>query len=130
MPRLIIIMSMLLLFCSNALAQRERDWVLLGERTVSFRVERDVVNVNQTEDWFRNRSFRTLYIVAGRNDVFMSSIRVVYLNGYSEDFRVDRLIRDGEQLPIDLRGERSYIRQVEMIYRSRPNFRGEAVVRV
>ena len=71
-----------------------------------------------------------LHFVAERNDVHMMSIRLVYLNGFGEDFRVDRLIRQGEDLPLDLRGERSFIRRIEMVYRSRPDFRGEAVIKV
>jgi hypothetical protein len=43
---------------------------------------------------------------------------------------VDRLIRRGESLPVDLRGERSYLRRIEMTYRSRPDFRGRATIRV
>jgi hypothetical protein len=109
---------------------REREWILLGERNVSFRVDRDVVRMNQPEDWFRTRRFRALHLVADRNDVYFMAVRLVYLNGFAEDFRVDRLVRDGEELPIDLRGERSFISQIEMVYRSRPDFRGEAVIRV
>jgi hypothetical protein len=33
-------------------------------------------------------------------------------------------------MPLDLRGERSYLRRIEMTYRSRPSFRGQAVVKV
>src|SRR5581483_9636921 len=117
---------------SDALAQRRDrgDWVLLGEQRVGFRVDRDVINISQGEDWYRERRFRELHFIAERNDIHMISIRLVYFNGFAEDFRVDRLIRDGEDLPIDLRGDRSYIRRIEMIYRSRPDFRGEAVIRV
>ena len=60
----------------------------------------------------------------------MMSIRLVYFNGFGEDFRVDQLIRQGDDLPIDLRGERSFIQRIEMVYRSRPNFRGQAVIKV
>jgi hypothetical protein len=130
------------MLASNALAQRfdrDRDdrrgglnpeWVLLGEKSVGFRVDRDVINIGHGEDWYRERRFRMLQFVADRNDVHMMSIRLVYMNGYGEDFRVDRLIRQGDSLPLDLRGERSYIRRIEMVYRSRPDFRGEAVIRV
>jgi hypothetical protein len=106
------------------------EWVLLGEKSVGFRVDRDVINIEQSEDWYRDRRFRQLRFVAERNDVHMMSIRLVYHNGFGEDFRVDRLIRQGEDLPLDLRGDRSYIRRIEMIYRSRPDFRGEAVIKV
>jgi hypothetical protein len=114
-----------------AAQRRDRgDWVLLGEQRVGFRVDRDVIRINQPEDWFRTRAFRMLQFLAEGNDVHMMSIRLVYLNGYGEDFRVDRLIRQGETLPLDLRGDRSYLRQIEMVYRSRPDFRGEAMIRV
>jgi hypothetical protein len=124
----------------DAMAQRrDRDdwrrghraeWELLGEQRVGFRVDRDVIRINQSEDWYRTRAYRTLHFMAEGNDVHMMSIRLVYMNGFAEDFRVDRLIRDGQDLPIDLRGERSFLRQVEMIYRSRPGFGGQAVIRL
>lgn len=127
-------------FATDAFAQRfdreerrryrEREWVFLGEKRVGFRVDRDVVRINQPEDWYRTRSFRSLHLVADRNDVYFLGIELIYLNGYSERFRVDRLVRDGEDFPIDLRGERSFIRDIVMTYRSRPDFRGEAVIRV
>jgi hypothetical protein len=107
-----------------------RDWLLLGEQRVGFGVDRDAIRINQSEDWFRTRAFRTLHFVAEGNDIHMMSVRLVYMNGFAEDFRVDRLIREGEQLPIDLRGERSYLRQVEMVYRSRPGFGGHAVLKL
>jgi hypothetical protein len=119
-----------MLLISTGHAQINREWVLLGQQSVGFGVDRDVVNIGQSEDWYRNRSFRALHFVAERNDVHMMSIRLVYLNGYAEEFRINRLIRQGRELPIDLRGERSYLKQIEMVYRSRPNFRGEAVIRV
>ena len=108
----------------------ERGWVALGEKVVGFGVDRDVINIGQSEEWFRNRAFRSLHLVAERNDVHMMNLRIVYLNGVAEDLRVDRLIRAGTDLAVDLRGDRSYIARVEMTYRSRPNFRGQAVVRV
>jgi len=109
---------------------RERGWELLGEKTVGFRVDRDVINLSQSEDWFRDRRYRALHFLAGGNDIYMIGIRLVYFNGFGEDFRVDRLIRQGEDLPMDLRGERSYLARIEMTYRSRPDFRGEAIIRV
>jgi len=121
---------LLMLLISTVQAQRNPEWILLGEQSVGFGVDRDVVNINQSEDWFRSRSFRALHLVAERNDVYVIAIRLVYLNGYAEDFRIDRLIPQGGQLPIDLAGERSYIKQIEMIYRSRPDFRGQALIKV
>jgi hypothetical protein len=119
-----------LLMLGPAQAQGRGDWVLLGEKTVGFGIDRDIITIGQSEDWFRTRSFRTLHFAAERNDVHMISVRLIYFNGHTEEIRIDRLIRAGSDLPVDLRGERSFLRQIEMIYRARPNFRGQAVVRV
>ena len=107
-----------------------RGWVPLGEQTVGFGIDRDVINVGQSEEWFRERAFKALHFIAERNEIHMMSVRVVYLNGFDEEIRIDRLIPVGSDLAVDLPGERSYIRQIEMTYRSRPSFRGQAVVKV
>ena len=108
----------------------DRSWLLLGEKSVGFAVDRDVINVSRSEDWFRDRAFRMLHFVAENNDVHMLSIKLVYFNGHTENIRIDQLIRAGGQLPVDLRGDRSFLRRIEMSYRSRPSFRGQAVVKV
>jgi hypothetical protein len=107
-----------------------RGWVLLGEQSVGFTQDRDVINVNQSEDFYRDRRFRTLHFVVDGNDIYFNAVRLVFMNGYSEEIRVDRLVPAGTDTPLDLRGDRSYIRQIEMSYRSRPNFSGRAVMRV
>ena len=75
------------LLLQPAAAQRDRDRrpdrpdaaevdreVLLGEKSVGFRVDRDTINIGQSEDWFRNRSFRSLRFHADRNDVHMMAL--------------------------------------------------------
>src|SRR5690606_41809492 len=46
------------------------------------------------------------------------------------DLKVDRTIHAGSQLLVYLCGERSYLRRIEMIYRSSLSFRGQAVIKV
>jgi len=104
--------------------------VLLGEKTVGLSVDRDVINMSHDEDWFRSRAFRNLHIMAERNDVYLLALRLVYFNGFTEDIAVDKTIRTGSQMAVDLRGERSFLRRIELTYRARPSFRGDAVVRV
>lgn len=106
------------------------SWQLLGQQSIGFGVDRDVIRVGQSEDWYRNRGFDRLHFVAENNEVHMISIRVVYLNGHAEDYRVDRLIRTGGDLAVDLPGRRSYIREIEMVYRGRSGFGGRSVVSV
>lgn len=106
------------------------DWVLLGEKTVGFRIDRDVIRIGHNEDWYRERAFRRIHLVAERNDIHLMSVRLVYMNGFGEDFPVDQLLRDGQDQVIDLRGDRRYLQQIELVYRSRPNFEGRAVMKV
>lgn len=116
-----------LMIALPASAQRaQRDWVLLGQQEVGFMVDRDVINVER-----EGIRFSQLRIEAERNDVYLISLRLVYQNGFAEDFRVDRELKAGlEAFPVDLRGERSYLRRIEMVYRARPDFRGRAIVRI
>lgn len=118
-----------LLVIPPAQAQRDPDWVFLGEQLVG-KVERDVINIGQSEDWFTNRWFRALYFVAERTDVYLMAIRLVYINGYTEDLRIDEFIPRGDRLEVRLGGDRSYLKSIEMIYRARPELRGEAVIKV
>lgn len=127
--RMLAVIGLITALSASAMA-RQPDWQLLGEKSVGFLVDRDVINVGQTADWYANRAFKALHFQVERNDVHFDTIELVYLNGYAETINVDRLVRAGEEVPIDLRGERSYIKQIGMRYRSRPNFRGQAVVRV
>jgi hypothetical protein len=127
---------------ANAIAQRwdrderrdrdgdRREWVLLGERAVNFRVDRDAIEIGHADDWWRNRGFRRLHLIAERSDIHLLSLRLVYANGYAEDIEVDRLIRDGQDQRIDLRGERKYLQRIEFVYRSRRSFEGRAIMKV
>ena len=126
----VTIAFLLLLQPAHAQRDRDGDWELLGQKRVGFDVDRDVIDIGQPEEWFRNRAYRALRFEAERGDVHMIGIRLVYLNGHSENLRIDRQIRAGDRLPVDLRGDRSYLKQIEMTYRSRANARGEAVIKV
>lgn len=119
----------LMLLALPAQAQKS-DLVLLGEKSVGFLADRDVIEIGKSEDWFRDRAFTQLHFAAERNDLHLLALKIVYLNGHAEEIRVDKTIRAGRQLAVDLRGSRSYLRRVEMVYRSRPSFRGQAIIKV
>ncbi len=64
-----------------------------------------------------------------RNDVLLLSLRVVYEHGPPDDFDVKNHLRAGsETRPLDLRGERRAIKQIELVYTSIPSFKGAATV--
>lgn len=106
-------------------------WVPLGSKSVGFLVDRDVLQISHNEDWFRREGpFRTLRFTAEGNDIHINSIRVVYLNGFAENFTVNQLLRARQSISLDLRGERSFLRQIEFVYRSRLSFKGLATLRI
>lgn len=99
-------------------------WDELGCKKVGFLIDRDVIPVGRQEG-----RFRAIRLRVEDNRVHMMDLRVVYTNGAPDDIAVREEIRAGGQTrPLDLRGERRAIRQIEMVYRSQPSLRGMATV--
>ena len=101
------------------------EWVRLGDRSVGFRSDHDSIHVGRHEG-----KFKRLKLLIRRNDIKLNSIKIVFGNGEAEEVVFDRHIRDGGEAEIDLphgwhRGRS--IREVELRYHSRPDFRGEAI---
>jgi hypothetical protein len=111
---------------ADAQRRPERGWELLGTKKVGFIADRDTVQVGRQEGRFRAIKLRV------RNaPIHMTDLKVVYANGEPDDLPVRADIRaGGETRAIDLRGRDRAIREVQMIYRSRPTFRGLATVEV
>ncbi|MFV0295677.1 MAG: hypothetical protein ACK5JT_06115 [Hyphomicrobiaceae bacterium] len=116
-------LSLALVLGGPAQAQRHDrgsgDWELLGEESVGFGADRDVIRIRHDEKFYRDKAFRRLRFVARGGEVKMRSIRISYLNGYSEAVDVDRTLRPGQDVTVDLKGDRSYLRQIEMFYKSK-----------
>jgi hypothetical protein len=105
-----------------AAAPPPERWVQLGCKRVGFLVDRDVIPVGRQEG-----RFKAIRLKAGGSDVHMLDLKVVYSNGEVDDLPVRADIRAGGQTrAIDLKGRERSIRQIEMVYRSKPSFRGQA----
>lgn len=75
--------------------------------------------------------FRAVKIRVRNAPIFMNDLKVVYANGEPDDLPIRADIRaGGESRAIDLRGRDRAIREVQMVYRSRPTFKGLATVEV
>ncbi len=101
------------------------EWQRLGDRHVGFFNDRDVIHVGRHDG-----KFTRLKLIVHRNDIELNSIKVFYGNGEVEDVVFDRHIHDGGEAVIDLPHgwhEGRFIRDVELHYHSRPDFRGEAI---
>jgi hypothetical protein len=114
------------LAAGDALAQRrDGKWVELGCQQVSFiGKDRDSIRVGRREG-----RFKAIKLAARGNDVEMLDLKVIYANGEPDDIPVRSLIRAGRETgALDLKGRDRAIDRIDMVYRSRPNFRGQATV--
>lgn len=106
--------------------RRKYDWELLGKRKVGFLIDRDVIKVGRKEG-----RFRKLKIAVNGNDIELLDLKVVYGNGKEDDVRVRQKLKSGsETRPLDLEGRGRVIDRIELVYKSRPSFRGQATLEV
>ena len=99
--------------------------VLFGVQYVGFVRDRDVIKIGNEIGKFDKVRLRVL-----DNDVHLIQLKVVYSNGDPDVLAFDKPIKVGTRTPwFTLKGDR-FIKEIEMVYRSRPNFKGEARVEV
>lgn len=99
-------------------------WENLGCQKVGFSVDRDVIRVGRQEG-----RFKAIRLKVAGNTVHLMDLKVIYADGQPDDIPVRDEIRAGGQTrSLDLKGNRRAIREIQMVYRSQPNFRGEATV--
>jgi CBS domain-containing protein len=99
--------------------------VLFGAQYVGFLTDRDVIRVGNEVGKFDKIRLRIL-----ENDIHINELKVVYNNGESDTLAVDADIPKNSRTNwIDLRGDR-FIKEIQMVYRSRPNFNGQARIEV
>lgn len=101
-------------------------WELLGEQAVGFGVDRDVIRVGRREGFFSK-----IALEVRDNEVEILDLKVFFHRGPPQDVRVRQRIRPGDRTrPIDLVGGERVIDRIEIVYRSRPGYRGRAKVAV
>ena len=110
----------------HAAPARPGSWALLGSQSVGFRLDRDVIRVGK-----RDGSFRAVKLRALGNDIEVLSIKVIYGNGQPDELPVRHFMRKNtETAAIGLRGNHRFIKEVQLVYKTRPNFKGRATVEV
>ena len=89
------------------------EWTELGCKSVGFLADRDVLPVNSPE------RFKALRLRSSGFDIEMVEMLVRYGNGTRDNFVIRRVIPSGSRTgPIDLRGERRRISQIDFLYRT------------
>lgn len=120
---LILFATLFLAFTANA-----RGWEKIGERTVNFLTEKDVIPCTL------KGKFRALKFKVAEAPVEFLSVNVEFLSGEKQRIAIKQRIRaGGETRVIDLRGSRRVIKKIEFVYRSEKgwNYKNKrAVVKV
>ncbi len=101
------------------------EWVKLAEHHVGYISDHDTIHVGRHDG-----KFVRLKLKVHKNDIELNSIKVFFGNGQEEVVRFDHHIREGGEADVELPHgwhEGRYIRDVELHYHSRPDFKGEAI---
>ena len=99
--------------------------VLFGSKLVDFGIDRDVITVGPQIGKFTTLALRVL-----DNDIFINSLRVVYANGETDEIAYNAAIpKDSQTRWLNLRADQ-FIKEIQLLYRTRMNFRGKAYVEV
>lgn len=120
---LALMVSFFVVDTANAQRGFAPRWVLLGQQKVGFIVDKDVVRVGRDEGWLR-----AIRLSARGNEIEVLNVRIVYANGYTEDFPANFKLRPGQAQVVDLRGERAFLKEIHFTYRSKPSFKGQATM--
>ena len=120
------LLGLLVLHSAAALAGAQGRWELLGERTVTDRLDHDVIVVTAARG-----DFTAIKLGVRRAGVDFHRVVVHYANGGDQELELRATIpAGGETRVIDLRGGERVIRSVEFWYDARTIRGRRAVVRV
>ena len=96
----------------------------LGCERAGFGSDVDIIQVGRKEG-----RYRALRLVVQGNKIDLRDVKVVFSNGDTQHLRMQNEIRDSEKsTPADLDGDRRAIDRSELVYSSKPSFKGMARV--
>lgn len=99
--------------------------LLFGVQYVGFGVDRDVIKVGHEYGKFDKIRLRVL-----DNDIFITEMRVVYTDGQPEVLAVSANVPANSRTKwFNLKGDR-FIKEIQLVYKGRPGFKGQARVEV
>ena len=109
---------------SAPIAVAADDWERLGCRNVGFAVDRDTIGVGKSEGRYKRIKLRVKVA-----PIEFYEVRVVFGSGSQLVIPIRQVVEAGsESRPLDLPGDARVIRQVDLLYRSIPTFKGAAEV--
>lgn len=114
----------LMLLAATGAQATPTAWIKLGERTVTDRVDHDVIKVGADEGRFSKLQLR-----ATNSKVRVRNVVVIFGDGSRQERSENFTLRKGEKTPvIDLDGGRRVIREVRFVYDESSILRRQAKV--
>jgi len=104
--------------------QQPGEWEVLGSRVVDFNADHDEILVTAKEGTFKRIKFKVVDA-----PIFVKNFRVIYGNGSSENFEVNKHFKAGhESRVIDLKGYDRIIKKININYKTVKAGKGKAKV--
>jgi hypothetical protein len=99
--------------------------VLFGAQSVGFGIDRDTIKIGSEVGKFQRIRLRVL-----DNDIHLNELKVIYVSGDPDVLAVNADLKQNSATAwLPVKSDR-FIREIQMSYRSRPNFKGQARVEV
>ena len=105
-------LTALALVTAGEVAAAPQPWILLGDRTVTDRLDHDVFVLKGPA-----RELRAIKIAVKKRAVELRRIRITFADGSAQELRIDRVIpAGGSSRPFDLTGGGRVVAKVEFWY--------------
>jgi hypothetical protein len=102
------------------------DWVTLGTTRANLLLDHDVMHVGASKGAFRKIRFHVQH-----RPIQLFDIRVTFGNGQVQVYNFNRHLPAGVwSAPLDLIGDRRFIRQIDIVYKKDPSFPGDAFLTI
>ena len=110
----ILISTLIVIICFNALLAQTPLWKMLGTKKVNFKTEKDVITVGSDEGLFKK-----VKLVVKKSGIHIKDMKIHFMNGDIMDVKMREIIpAGGETRAIDLPGNNRAIEKVVFWYES------------
>ena len=99
--------------------------VLFGVQDVGFLVDRDVIRVGSEIGKFDRIRLRVL-----KNEIFVTDLKAIFDDGTTETLLTDAKIAADRKTEWIALKHKGFIKEIQLVYRSKPDFKGQARVEV
>lgn len=110
----------------HTLAPPPADWVTLGTTRANLLLDHDTVHVGVNKGAFRKIKFHVTH-----RPIHLFDIRVTFGNGQTQVYNFNKHLPAGVwSAPLDLIGDKRFIKQIDVVYKKDPSAPGDAFLTI